>query len=71
MLFKDHNQETLENKISKGKFSLKDRLTLNGMEGDSRVLTKLVDKIWPDGLDLSSNGRPLLIDGTKDEEDDE
>lgn len=36
-----------------------DRYALNGMEGDTRVLNKIVDKLLPDGIDLRSNGETL------------
>lgn len=61
MFFKEQDQELIERKIGRGKFALKDRFLLNGMEGDSRILTKLIDKLYPDGIDVKSGGQPLSI----------
>jgi type VI protein secretion system component Hcp len=59
LFFKAQSQEAIETKIHNGKFSLMDRYALNGMEGDTRVLNKIVDKLLPDGIDLRSNGETL------------
>lgn len=57
MFFVDQDQDKIERKIGKGKFALKDRFVLNGMEGDSRVLNKLIDKLFPDGIDVAVDAR--------------
>ncbi len=52
LYFEDHSQEEIENKISKGRFSLKDRHILNGMEGDQRAIDVVIKKLFPDKQEL-------------------
>jgi hypothetical protein len=65
LFFEEQDQEAIEAKIRAGRFSLKDRYALNGMEGDTRVLNKIVDKILPDGLDVKATvGLKISFDPT-------
>lgn len=50
MFYNEMNQEELERKIASGKFSIKDRLVLTAMEGDSIILSKVLQKVLPDKL---------------------
>lgn len=61
MFFGDQSQAKIEKKIGRGVFSLRDRMILNGMEGDSAVLINTFKKMYPDSLDLTSGGKPFLI----------
>lgn len=61
MYFNVQSQEAIETKIRKGKFSVRDRHILNGLEGDQNAINSIFKKIYPDNLDLTSDGKPLLI----------
>jgi|ERR1051326_4432418 hypothetical protein len=64
IFFDEHNQEELEAKIRSGRFSLKDRFILNGMEGDTNIVNQAYKKAVPDNLDITSGGEtvaPLLV----------
>lgn len=55
IFFGEHDQEVLEHKIQRGKFSLKDRFILNGMEGDTIALNTIVRKVFPDKTKLQGD----------------
>ena len=61
IFFEEHDQETLENKIRKGKFSLADRFILTGMEGDTAVINKAYQKAVPDNVDITTAGQPITV----------
>ena len=61
IFFEEHDQAELEHKISSGKFSLKDRFVLTGMEGDTAVINKAYHKAVPDNVDVTSGGQPLVV----------
>lgn len=50
--FSDNDQEKLEAKIRTGKYSIFDRLVLTAMEGDTRILSNLSNKVFPEILSL-------------------
>lgn len=54
-LFNKHNQEELESTIRSGEFSLWDRIILNGMEGDTKILNNLTNKAFPDKFEVESD----------------
>lgn len=55
IFFDEHDQEAIEEKIRSGRFSIKDRLILNAMEGDTATVLKTYSKAVPD-----------LVEGTID-----
>lgn len=55
MFFNDFEQEEIEKKIRSGKFSIKDRYILTAMEGDTKVLTSISNKVLPDKIDIKGN----------------
>lgn len=61
IFFDEHDQEALEAKIQSGKFSLADRLILNGMEGDTSVVIAALRKAVPDvaKIDHTTKGEKL------------
>jgi hypothetical protein len=63
IFFADYDQEELEGKIRTGKFSLKDRLILTGMEGDTAILAKTLHKAVPDMVEHSGKGgAPITVE---------
>lgn len=61
MFFEPQDQEELERKIQSGKFSLADRVKLNGMEGDTVILSNVMRKALPDvaKIDHTTKGKEL------------
>lgn len=59
IFFHDHDQEELERKITSGRFSIKDRLILNAMEGDTATVLKAYQKAVPDMIDHTTKGEQL------------
>jgi hypothetical protein len=59
LFFDNQNQAAIEEKIASRIFSLKDRFILNGMEGDTTILTNALKKAVPDELDVKSGGKAL------------
>lgn len=55
MFFNDVDQELLEQKIRTGKFSIKDRYVLTALEGDTKILQSISNKVLPDKIDLKGN----------------
>lgn len=61
MFFEEQDQAELETKIQSGKFSLADRAKLNGMEGDTVILSNVMRKALPDvaKIDHTTLGKEL------------
>lgn len=59
IFFDEHDQEEIERKIQSGRFSIKDRLILNAMEGDTATVLKAYQKAVPDMVDHTTNGKDL------------
>lgn len=55
MFFNDFEQEVIEQKIRTGKFSIKDRYILTAMEGDTKILQSISNKVLPDKIDIKGN----------------
>ena len=51
IFFDDHDQDAIEKKITSGRFSIKDRLILNAMEGDTATVLKAYHKAVPDMIE--------------------
>lgn len=66
--FSDNDQEKLETKIRSGKFSIFDRLVLSAMEGDTKILSNLSNKVFPEILNLP-DGATLIPVTVKRAED--
>ena len=47
LLVSEQDQAKIEKKINSGKFSILDRVKLTAMEGDSKILSKVMDKAIP------------------------
>lgn len=64
MYFNEHSQEEIESKIRKGKFSIKDRHTLNAMEGDQKAINPIIQKIFPDKIENKTevSARVVIVD---------
>ena len=60
LFFDRVDQEEVETAIRSGKFSIKDRLILCALEGDTRVLDTIFKKLFPDKMEMSE--KVLLID---------
>lgn len=60
IFFDDHDQEAIEKKITTGRFSIKDRLILNAMEGDTATVLKAYQKAVPDIVEGSLDAKLLL-----------
>lgn len=52
MFFGIHNQDELEQMIRTGKFSVKVRMMLTAMEGDTKALTAMFNKVFPDKMEV-------------------
>jgi hypothetical protein len=52
MFFSNHDQEEIEQMIRSGKFSPKARMILNAMEGDTKALIAMFNKVFPNQLDV-------------------
>ena len=48
--FGDISQEELESKIRSGKFSIWDRFRLSAMEGDTKLLMAMHNRVFPEKI---------------------
>lgn len=64
MFFDVQDQAEIERRIESGKFSLRDRFILTGMEGDTAILTKALHKAVPDKVDHNVDGK-LIVELSK------
>lgn len=55
MFFGNINQDELEAKIRSGVFSIRDRYLLTAMEGDTKILQSLSNKVLPDKIDIKGD----------------
>lgn len=55
MYYNDQDQATIEKKIEKGKFSIRDRHMLNAMEGDQAAISPIFAKLHPDKMQIKDD----------------
>lgn len=52
MFYDAQDQDTLEKKLASGKFSIRDRMILNAMEGEQSAITPIFNKLHPDKMEV-------------------
>lgn len=55
MFFNELSQEELKKKIGSGIFSIRDRYLLTAMQGDTKILQSLSNKVLPDKIDIKGD----------------
>lgn len=55
MFFNDIDLELLEQKVRTGKFSIKDRYILTALEGDTKILQSISNKVLPDKINIKGD----------------
>ena len=58
MFFSEHDYHKLAKLVKSGKFSLQQRFLLKALDGDTRVLTVVFNKLFPDKL-MQSHEPPI------------